>query len=76
MTTVTRFVQKLDAEFRRCGIRADHDAAAIAENLRGWTPRHWAEFSVLNGLQPPDAVVIGLVIDRYEERAGRVRRAS
>lgn len=74
--TVDRYLWKLDAEFARCGIRAERDAAEIAESLRGWTSRHWAEFAVLNGVEPPDAVLRGMLIDRYEQRAERERLVS
>jgi len=68
-----KLVAHLDAYFIDLEVAdPSRDGAAIAEGLRAWTPKQWAEFAVGVGSHPPSDITIGIICDRYQQRAKAV----
>jgi hypothetical protein len=66
---VERYVEALDQFFRQFDIDAENDPAAVAEGLRKWTPRQWAELALNIGAHKPSPETISAIVDRYDARA-------
>ena len=73
---VGKLLDEIDRQCGYAGLDCHADGFLVAKMAQLWTAQQWAEIAVLAGTNPPSDKTIGVVAERYLERARRAQQRA